>query len=67
MGGFGVIYPDQKVEGEGGKVAEDLTEEQLLIASPLLFGFSLSDKLWREPSPSNLIHLNTDANRTERQ
>src|ERR1700749_2807976 len=26
---------------------EELTDEQLLLASPLLCGFSLSDKLWR--------------------
>jgi hypothetical protein len=26
---------------------EELTDEQLLLATPLLYGFSLSDKLWR--------------------
>lgn len=41
--------PDTKVENaaeDTNKVEEMLTEEQLLIATPLLFGFSLSDKLW---------------------
>ncbi len=34
--------------------AEDLTSEQLMLATPLLYGFSLSDKMWRK-SPANLI------------
>lgn len=28
--------------------AEELTEEDLLLATPLLYGFSLSDKMWRK-------------------
>jgi len=43
---LGVVSPDGVGEGESGTTAEDLTEEQLLTSSPLLFGFSLSDKLW---------------------
>ena len=30
------------------KAATSLTDEQLLLATPVLYGFSLSDKLWRE-------------------
>ena len=30
--------------------AESLTEDDLLLASPILYGFSLSDKLWRRCS-----------------
>lgn len=54
--GFGVVYPDEKIQGESGTVAEDLSEEQLLTASPLLYGFSLSDKLWRK-----FLHLHHPA------
>lgn len=32
----------------------ELTDEELLLASPVLWGFSLSDKLWRERVPSSL-------------
>ena len=39
---------------EGKDGVESLTEEDLLLASPILYGFSLSDKLWRESSPSSL-------------
>ncbi len=28
--------------------AESLTDDELLLASPIVYGFSLSDKLWRE-------------------
>lgn len=28
--------------------AESLTDDELLFASPIVYGFSLSDKLWRE-------------------
>lgn len=39
--------PLQIQDHETWKIAE-LTEEELLIASPVVYGFSLSDKLWRE-------------------
>ena len=30
------------------KAATPLTDDQLLLATPILYGFSLADKLWRE-------------------
>lgn len=41
-----------EASGDGNESAvvpnwESLTEEQLLLASPLVYGFSLTDKLWR--------------------
>ena len=30
------------------KTDDELTEEELMLASPVLYGFSLSDKIWRE-------------------
>ena len=35
---------------DGKNGAESLTDEDLLLASPILYGFSLSDKLWRRLS-----------------
>ena len=32
---------------DGKNGVESLTDEELLLASPILYGFSLSDKLWR--------------------
>lgn len=34
--------------GQNGQVERKFTEEDLLISSPLVLGFSLSDKLWLE-------------------
>ena len=43
--------PDGLLPLEDGKNgAESLTNEDLLLASPILYGFSLSDKLWRRCS-----------------
>ena len=44
--------------GLSRSAAGELTEEQLLVASPLLLGFSLSDKLWRESfNPKHALFL----------
>lgn len=32
----------------GRTTPESLTEEEILLASPIVYGFSLSDKIWRE-------------------
>jgi hypothetical protein len=38
---------DAASSGDVPPEVEELTDEQLLVATPLLYGFSLSDKLWR--------------------
>jgi hypothetical protein len=35
-----------QVENKNKREKPDLTEDELLIASPILVGFSLADKLW---------------------
>lgn len=37
-----------QVENSAKRERPELTEEELLIASPVLMGFSLADKLWCE-------------------
>lgn len=32
-------------------VEQELSEEELLLTSPVLYGFSLSDKIWRKQHP----------------
>lgn len=40
--------------GQNGQVESKFTEEDLLISSPLVLGFSLSDKLWLEFTVSGI-------------
>lgn len=44
--------PTLDVAGKVKLVKRDLEENDLLIASPIVYGFSLSDKVWRESFPS---------------
>ena len=45
---WNVPVPDNLLPLQDGKNGvESLTEDELLLASPVLYGFSLSDKLWR--------------------
>lgn len=47
---------DQVKEDEAGK-ALDFTEEELLIASPVVLGFAFSEKLWLELSVSGITGI----------
>jgi hypothetical protein len=47
------MFPEAVISEASGlestnSAVEELSEEQLLMASPLLHGFSLSDKVWCE-------------------
>lgn len=37
--------------------ADELTDEQLMLTTPILYGFSLSDKSWRMLPFSIMLHL----------
>ena len=43
---YDLPMPDHALPNRFG--AESLTDAELLLASPIVYGFSLSDKLWRE-------------------
>ncbi|KAI9715935.1 MAG: hypothetical protein M1828_000523 [Chrysothrix sp. TS-e1954] len=45
---------DKLPEGTDPKVKRDFTEEELLIASPVILGFAFSEKLWLEFSISGI-------------
>ncbi|KAL2218538.1 putative AAA family ATPase [Thermoascus aurantiacus ATCC 26904] len=54
----------EKIAGEGKGASEhEFTEEELLIASPVVLGFAFSEKLWLEFSVSGIseIEWNEDA------
>jgi hypothetical protein len=40
--------PTLDVAGKGKVEKRELEETDLLIASPVVYGFSLADKIWRE-------------------
>ena len=50
--------PTLDVAGKTKVEKRDLEENDLLIASPIVYGFSLADKVWREcsPAPSSFMH-----------
>ena len=47
---IGSSIPTLDVAGKGKVEKRELEETDLLIASPIVYGFSLADKIWREPS-----------------
>ena len=47
---IGSSVPTLDVAGKGKVEKRELEETDLLIASPIVYGFSLADKIWREPS-----------------
>ena len=55
--------PDGEIQPDGGLNPENMTEEDLLLCSPTVLGFSFSDKLWVELSVSHIsdIEWNTGA------
>ncbi|RPB19365.1 hypothetical protein L211DRAFT_638185 [Terfezia boudieri ATCC MYA-4762] len=55
--------PDGEIQADGGLNPENMTEEDLLLCSPTVLGFSFSDKLWVELSVSHIsdIEWNTGA------
>ncbi|KAL9095222.1 MAG: hypothetical protein Q9165_002478 [Trypethelium subeluteriae] len=65
----GAEIRNQKLEGlEGGsegKVQRQFTEEELLIASPVVLGFAFSEKLWLEFSLSGVRDIEWDENAFE--
>lgn len=41
--------PTLRVQGARQKTeALEITDEELLLSSPIVYGFSLSDKIWRK-------------------
>ncbi|KAH7106087.1 P-loop containing nucleoside triphosphate hydrolase protein [Auriculariales sp. MPI-PUGE-AT-0066] len=48
------LHSDEDVDANSREI--ELTDEQLLVASPIIYGFSLSDKLWLE---FNVEHVKT--------
>jgi hypothetical protein len=44
--------PTLDVVGKPKVEKRELDDDDLLIASPIVYGFSLSDKVWREYPPS---------------
>ena len=46
--GSASTVPTLDVAGKGKVEKRELEEADLLIASPIVYGFSLSDKIWRE-------------------
>ena len=55
-----VGVPTLNVQTSTKPTVEELSDEELMLASPVLFGFSLSDKIWRkcpaEPPATVVIH-----------
>ena len=47
---LGSSIPTLDVAGKGKVEKRELEEIDLLIASPVVYGFSLADKIWRELS-----------------
>jgi len=52
--------PDGEVQPDGGLNPENMTEEDLLLCSPTVLGFSFSDKLWVELSVSHISDIEWD-------
>lgn len=53
----------ERIEGDAAEKAREFTEEELLIASPVVLGFAFSEKLWLEFTISGIsdIEWNADA------
>jgi len=49
---------DEAEERDTTELEDTLSDDQLLLASPILYGFSLSDKLWRACCSPLITHLN---------
>ena len=45
---LGSSVPTLGVAGEGKVEKRELEEADLLVTSPIVYGFSLADKIWRE-------------------
>ena len=62
---FGRVDPDYELPTdsdnmlEGRHTPESLTEDELLLASPIVYGFSFADKLWRQYP--RIIHFHSIA------
>ena len=52
--------PDGEIQPDGGLNPENMTEEDLLLCSPTVLGFSFSDKLWVELSVSHISDIEWD-------
>ena len=47
----------EKLQEEGGELKREFTEEELLIASPVVLGFAFSEKLWLEFTVSGIQEI----------
>lgn len=50
-----------RIEGDAAEKAREFTEEELLIASPVVLGFAFSEKLWLEFTISGISDIEWDA------
>ncbi|KAJ5765294.1 hypothetical protein N7520_004853 [Penicillium odoratum] len=49
-----------RIEGTAGVIGREFTEEELLIASPVVLGFAFSEKMWLEFTISGISDIDWD-------
>ncbi|KAJ5641821.1 hypothetical protein N7490_005821 [Penicillium lividum] len=49
-----------RIEGSAGVIGREFTEEELLIASPVVLGFAFSEKMWLEFTISGISDIDWD-------